>query len=421
MTLWPDMRGGDVGRTVEIMLRFTLVALSGGGTQACKAEIRAHYARPTPTPGPALSPLPSGTTKPPEAIPQVSRSTEVRGVWMTNVDSSILNSAAALEKGFDQALTWGLNTVYPVVWNKGYTLYPSPVSERVVGSQIEPGRSPDWDMLSAAVELGKKRNIAVLPWFEYGLKVPSTSRIFKEKPDWLTRTRTGKMTRTDGIEFGYLNPAHPEVRAFLKELMVDLVRRYDVAGVQIDDHFSMWKEFGYDELTVQRYKEKTGKNPPENHEDKDFTQFRADQITALVAELSSAVRAVRSDLVFSVSPNSYPWSLVEHLQDWPAWVRQGAASEIVLQNYHIKFEQFEAELSKKDLVAAKAAIPYTAIGVLAGLSSRKVTAAELQRRISRARQTGYGVAFFFYESLLNIIPENESASQRTEALETGFQ
>lgn len=405
-------------RILKIMLRIALVALSSL-VHGCKPEFRSAGLRPVPTPEPVLSPLPAGGGRQPSR--QVSRSTEVRGVWMTNVDSSVLDSASALEKGFDQVLTWGLNTVYPVVWNKGYTLYPSPVSERVSGWTLEPGRSPEWDMLEHAIELGKQRNIAVLPWFEYGLKVPIHSKIFKEKPEWFTRTRSGKMMRTDGIEFGYLNPAHGEVRSFLKELMVDLVRRYDVAGVQIDDHFSIWKEFGYDELTVQRYKQETGKNPPEDHEDKDWTQFRADQITELVVELSAAVRAVRSNLVFSVSPNSYPWSLVEHLQDWPAWVRQGAVNEVVLQNYHSSFEQFESELSKGELMSAKASVPHTAIGVLSGLSSRTVTASELQRRISRARQAGFGVAFFFYESLLSIIPDNESVRERAKALEAGFQ
>jgi uncharacterized lipoprotein YddW (UPF0748 family) len=400
--------------------KFAIAAVLCSLASSCQPQT---HTRATPTPRPpaqALEPLPASDAPLPGGVPQVSRSEEVRGVWVTNVDSSALKSAAALKTVFERAQQWGLNTLYPVVWNKGFTQYPSPVAEREVGAKMDPGLPAEWDMLKQAVELGKSRKIAVIPWFEYGLKVPSSSRLFRQKPDWFTRTRDGKKTRLDHIEFAYLNPAHSSVRAFLKNLMVDLVKRYDVAGLQIDDHFSMWKEFGYDDITRQRFRDKTGKNPPDDYEDKEWTQFRADQITELVVELSAAVRAARNGLVFSVSPNSYPWSLEEHLQDWPAWVRRGAVGEVVLQNYHIAFEQFEAELRKTELVQAKSSLGYAAIGVLAGLSSRKVTAADLQRRITTARKAGYGISFFFYESLMNIIPANEKIEQRTEALEAGF-
>ncbi|MGA1496117.1 MAG: family 10 glycosylhydrolase, partial [Rhodothermales bacterium] len=47
---------------------------------------------------------------------------EVRGVWLTDVDSDLLSSREHIEEGMRYLAENGFNVVYPVVWNGGYTL-----------------------------------------------------------------------------------------------------------------------------------------------------------------------------------------------------------------------------------------------------------------------------------------------------------
>ena len=61
------------------------------------------------------------------------RPTEVRGVWLTNVDSDVLFSRDRLNNALQRLSRLNFNTVYPTVWIRGYTLYPSSVAERTVG------------------------------------------------------------------------------------------------------------------------------------------------------------------------------------------------------------------------------------------------------------------------------------------------
>ena len=53
---------------------------------------------------------------------------ELRGVWITNVDSDVLFSRQSIVDAMDYLADRGFNVVFPVVWNKGYTLHPSEVA-----------------------------------------------------------------------------------------------------------------------------------------------------------------------------------------------------------------------------------------------------------------------------------------------------
>ena len=61
---------------------------------------------------------------------------EIRSIWITNVDSDILDSPDNLTRGMTKLKELKFNTIYPVIWNRGFTLYPSEVAEKVIGSKV---------------------------------------------------------------------------------------------------------------------------------------------------------------------------------------------------------------------------------------------------------------------------------------------
>ena len=77
---------------------------------------------------------------PDTAIAQVSSrpaaaTAEIRGVWLTNIDSEVLFSKDNLRDGLRRLERLNFNTIYPTVWNGGYTLYPSEVAETNSGAK----------------------------------------------------------------------------------------------------------------------------------------------------------------------------------------------------------------------------------------------------------------------------------------------
>jgi len=328
--------------------------------------------------------------------------TELRGVWLTNVDSTILFSRRRLQSGLQRLARLHFNVVYPTVWNWGYTLYPSPVSERVTGRSHfpDPGLRRR-DMLAEAVEQGHALGLAVVPWFEFGLMAPADSELVRRHPDWVTQRRDGSQIMMEGIyPRVWLNPFHPEVQQFMLDLIQEIVTRYDVDGLQLDDHFGMPADMGYDPYTVTLYRQQhNGRTPPTNSENPEWMRWRANQITRLMQQSFDTVKRAKPNAVFALSPNSQDFAYRHYLQDWSSWERAGYVEELILQVYRDNLNSFTRELDHPAIQQARSHIP-VAVGVLAGLRNRLTDPILMQQQVEALRDRQFaGVSFFFYETL----------------------
>ncbi len=63
---------------------------------------------------------------------------EIRGVWLTTTDSKVLSSKQRIAEAMDFLAETGFNAVFPVVWNKAVTLYPSQTMQQIFGVEIDP-------------------------------------------------------------------------------------------------------------------------------------------------------------------------------------------------------------------------------------------------------------------------------------------
>jgi uncharacterized lipoprotein YddW (UPF0748 family) len=321
-----------------------------------------------------------------------------QAVWLTNVDSLAMHSRANLDRGLQQLAALGFNTIYPVVWQRGYTLYPSPVAAKLTGSRVLPD-SPfvGRDVLAEIIELAAPLKIRVVPWWEYGLMVPPKSPLARVHPELLTIDRRGNFQRIQGANGQpdpqvWLNPCDDRVREFLVETIGDLVARYPVAGIQLDDHFALPVELGYDNLTQQLFAAQPRAN---------WDEWRRGQLTGLLAEIASRVRSIRRDCAISISPNPLGFSKSRYLVDWQRWCDLGLVDELVLQVYRDRLDAFASEISKPEVRAIKTKIP-TSIGILTGLRTKPIATETIAAQIDLtiAREFG-GFACFFYETLFH--------------------
>ncbi len=326
---------------------------------------------------------------------------ETRGVWLTNVDSDILFSSAAMKQALQRLSRLNFNTIYPVVWQKGYTLYPSEVAKKTYGISVDPTPGlRNRNMLQEIIEEGHKKGLKVLPWFEYGFITPLNSKLAMEHPDWLTNRIDGTKRHQAGQ--AWLNPFHPEVQQFIIDLVKEVVINYDIDGIQFDDHFGLPAEFGYDDFTVSTYtKELEGLSPSENFYETFWVRWRADKLNDFVRRLSAEVKAIKPDCIISISPNPLHFSLPAYLQDWFTWERRGYIDELVIQVYRDKMNRFIPELERAEVELAKSNIPVV-IGLLSGLKNRPTPINLIEEQVEEVRKHGFaGVSFFFYESLWN--------------------
>lgn len=344
----------------------------------------------------------------PRAQAPIAPRSEIRGVWITNVDSAVLFDGTVLKGAVQQLAQLHFNTLYPAVWNWGYTTYPSAVAKQAIGAAVDPrpigleGR----DALAELVQQAHQQGIAVLPWFEFGFMAPEDSALAIRHPDWLTQQQDGTQVWQEGIyPRVWLNPFKPEVQQFIQALMLELVSKYDIDGIQLDDHFGLPYQFGYDDYTVQLYKREQGKAPPTNPQDPAWIRWRAAKITRFTTQLFRAIKARKNDVLLTLSPNNYDFSYNHSLQDWKTWEQQGLIEELVLQVYASDLQAFTAQLQTPEIQAARRHIP-TGIGILTGLKKRPVPMQQIRDQIQTVRRQGFaGVSFFFYETLWHLVAE----------------
>jgi uncharacterized lipoprotein YddW (UPF0748 family) len=328
---------------------------------------------------------------------------ELRGVWLTNVDSDVLFSKNSLRDAIRRLDRLNFNTVYPTVWNGGYTLYPSQVAEEAMGIALDPEPGlQDRDMLKEVIDLSHSRGLAVIPWFEFGLMAPADSELVQRHPDWVTSRQDGVKTfNVHGEDRSvWLNPVHPGVQQFLVALVTEVLEEYDIDGIQFDDHLGMPVEVGYDDYTKRLYQqEHGGRVPPNNPQDAAWMRWRANKLSELMVRISAAVRSHKPDCLISLSPNPREFAYQKYLQDWYTWQQMNLIDELVVQVYRNDRRTFLGEIDRPELRDVRGRIP-VGIGILTGLSTRSVSTRDIEDQVRMTRDRRFaGVSFFFYESL----------------------
>jgi uncharacterized lipoprotein YddW (UPF0748 family) len=326
---------------------------------------------------------------------------EIRGVWITNNDLNILRDRAKVEDAVTKLHKLNFNTIYPVVWNSGYVMYPSNVAKRLDIQPFVFRGSDGHDILADLINKAHRQNLLVIPWFEFGFMAPPTSELALNKPEWLTRKLNGGETSISAAgEVSWLNPFHPEVQKFITDLLLELANNYDIDGIQFDDHTSLPYEFGYDKYTVALYRQETKKNPPVDPQDPEWVSWRANKITDFMIKLNQTIKQVKPKAIFSVSPNYYDFAYKFQLQDWLNWVRLNIVDELIVQVYRENLDHFNAKISRSEMQEVQQIIP-TGVGIMAGLRTKPVSIKQIQAQVRAAQQRGLGVVFFYYESLWN--------------------
>ena len=328
--------------------------------------------------------------------------TEIRGVWLTTTASNVFDSRENIVEAMDFLAKTGFNVVFPVVWNKAVTQFPSKVMLQNFGLEINPqyrGRDILAEVITAAHRVGLK----VIPWFEYGFASSYNSNggvLLKKKPQWAALDSKGNLLNKNGFE--WLNSLDVEVQDFLSSLILEVVNNYDVDGIQGDDRLpALPSEGGYDKGTVERYHKEFGQNPPQNPKNHQWLQWRADILTDFLARLYKEVKAVNNNLLVSMAPNIHDWALKEYLQDSQRWLEKGLVDIIHPQIYRRDFNSYKSIIDRlvKQQFTDNNRVKL-APGVLIKLGSYNIDSDYLLKTIEYNRACGIqGEVFFFYEGL----------------------
>ncbi|MCT4587576.1 MAG: family 10 glycosylhydrolase [Carboxylicivirga sp.] len=330
----------------------------------------------------------------------------VKGVWLTNVASEAMYTRDNIVKAVEHCDDLGLNTIFVVTWNKAMTMYPSQIMKDFTGVAIDPVLDPDKkgrDPLQELIDEAHKRNIKVFAWFEFGFSSSynkNGGKIAELKPEWMALTNKGELCTKNN--FDWMNALNPEVQNFMTSLVLEVVKNYDVDGIQGDDRLpAMPSSGGYNPETIEWYKkEHLGQAPSDNYKDFEWVNWRSEKLNEYLKSLYNEVKAIKPQCIVSMAPSVYPWSKEEYLQDWPTWINHGYVDMLCPQIYRKDSARYEQTL--------KATLDYILPekrhlffpGVLIQVNNQQPSKEFFKYMIECNRKADVdGEVYFFYEGL----------------------
>jgi uncharacterized lipoprotein YddW (UPF0748 family) len=175
-----------------------------------------------------------------ERPPQLAR--EFRGAWVATVHNLDWPSAKGLGAGTQQAEARAILDKVASLKMNAVLLQVRPNCDAVYQSSFEPwsqwltgsmGRSPGYDPLAFWIREAHARGIEVHAWFNPFRALSNTSHA--ACGSHVTRSAPHLTKRYGSLV--WCDPASPETRERAMRAIMDVVNRYDVDGVHLDDYF----------------------------------------------------------------------------------------------------------------------------------------------------------------------------------------
>ncbi|MCZ2458275.1 MAG: family 10 glycosylhydrolase [Chitinophagales bacterium] len=229
---------------------------------------------------------------------------EFRGVWIATVDNidwpvkGMVNAdsqKAEYIRQLDLHKKNGMNAVIVQVRPSADAFYPSPYepwSQWLAGTQGKPP-SPYYDPLQFLIKEAHKRGMEFHAWcnpYRADFKIDSSSiapsHITRIHPEWFLTYGDKK----------YFDPANKEAQEFVVSVVGDIVNRYDIDAIHMDDYFYPYRISGLefpDSISYLRSGTKLNKD-----------DWRRSNVDSIIRMISLVIKKEKPWVQFGISPFS---------------------------------------------------------------------------------------------------------------------
>lgn len=256
---------------------------------------------------------------PPPPVPREFRAAWITPMWDRGFKDWPTSSSLTPEQQrnelrhtLDQAAAIGLNAVIVHVRLAGDALYPTSYAPWSVflSGKSGVGPQPAYDPLAFAIEEAHARGLQLHAWFNpFRAMLPqfagkaAKSHVTKAHPEWIRKYGTQT----------WIDPGDPAARKFVLETVLDVVKRYDVDGIHLDDYFYPYRET---RTIVHRFRrrktierreiafpdDKTWKKYGRNEGYSSRDAWRRDNIDQFIQTLYKDVKALKPAVLVGISP-----------------------------------------------------------------------------------------------------------------------
>lgn len=270
----------------------------------------------------------STTTK---TYPKPDTGKEMRAVWVSYIElNNLLKNKSAdgartvIDGIMENAKSYGLNAVIFHVRANSDAYYKSKIfnSAAVVKTLID---TAGFDPLTYAVQAAHNRGLELHAWVNPYRIGSSTS--YAKCSDYFA----------SGGKY-YYNPASSAAQKLILDGIDEIVRNYDVDGIQFDDYFypndgnviPKSSSAAFEKSDYDKYKSNGGKLS--------IGDWRRNHVSQLIASTYSKVHNVKKDCVFGVSPSSNISHNYSNLYaDIASWIKQKGYVDYICPQIYFGF------------------------------------------------------------------------------------
>ena len=227
---------------------------------------------------------------------------ELRAAWIAtvaNIDWPSKQGLPAEEQQrqfvqrIDELKALGCNAVIVQVRPSSDALYASPTepwSHYLTGQQgLAP--FPYYDPLEFMIAEAHKRNMEFHAWFN-PFRALMDSRQNPNPASHITHTHADWIIHYGGK--GYIDPGNPDARAYVEGIIADVVKRYDIDGVHLDDYFYPYRVAGVmfgDSKSFAQYGNGVNRE-----------NWRRSNVNDFVERLNKRIKQIKPWVKFGISP-----------------------------------------------------------------------------------------------------------------------
>lgn len=313
---------------------------------------------------------------------------KIKAIWATVWS---IDSPKKIDSLISDCKTNGINTIYAQVRYRGDAMY---IPNKTDNTYYNPDprcyllKDDSFDALQYLLD--KADGISIHAWVTTFvvttnlLENLNQNHMYFSHPQWVTADEKKIPMQLNTFEGLYFDPGIEQVRKYTQNVLCDIVKNYNIAGLHLDYVRYPQKNYGYNSIAL---KQKT---------ENDIEEFKQNSINIFVKNLSQEAKRINPKLIISAAIKPKYLNAKKYFaQNWLKWVKSGWIDYAVTMNYEVKDELFEKSLTELGLFHIKSKL---VIGHRAWKDSTKFSFSSLQKRLKQSKPF-LGISFFSYSGL----------------------
>ncbi len=260
--------------------------------------------------------------------------------WLSYIELSLISGrntkesyTAYIDGIFDNMKQVGITDVFVQVRPFADAFYPSNIFPSSAYVASEQGGPMPFDVFGLITERAKMKNLSVHAWINpYRVSHSNDIEALSENNPARKMYKEGINEDVAVTEKGiYFNPASEKVRKLVADGARELLEKYDIKGIHIDDYFYFENCGDFDDRQYQIYTSLGG--------NLDLASWRRENVSVLLSTLYSAVKGFGEDKIFSVSPaGDIAKCYNENYADVYLWCREEGYCDMIIPQIYFGFE-----------------------------------------------------------------------------------